>query len=92
MVSYAGLSVFLKSMFYSEFESSSNERTSSTNFFRKVIRKKDTKKITAIEMPRHTFRSEKLMCLENSSSKSLLRLTMEDNLPVEINVGWFPKL
>ena len=43
-------------------------------------------------MPRHKFRLEKLMCLENSSSKSLLRLTMEDNLPVEINVGWFPKL
>ena len=43
-------------------------------------------------MPRHKFRLEKLMCLENSSSKSLLRLTMEDNLPVEINEGWFPKL
>ena len=43
-------------------------------------------------MPRHKFRLEKLMCLENSSGKSLLRLTMDDNLPVEINVGWFPKL
>ena len=43
-------------------------------------------------MPRHKFRLEKLMCLENSSSKSLLRLTMEDNLPVEINGGWFPEL
>ena len=43
-------------------------------------------------MPRHKFRLEKLMCLENSSSKSLLKLTVEDTLPVEIDVGWFPKL
>ena len=33
-------------------------------------------------MPRHKYCSEKLMCLENSSSKNPLRLIMEDSLPV----------